>query len=136
MKEGNEEISRSVETLGVLETRKNGVITTRRDKQSQTLAWPLESGKEWRNVYTLENLETKQTYKVDRVMVVSGVEEVKVTAGTFKAIKIEGYDYQTGSLQAEYWFSPEVRWFVRTINYGAAETNVREQQLVSAKTKS
>jgi hypothetical protein len=133
VKERNEEISRSMETLGVLETRKNGVVTTRRDKTSQIIAWPLQPSKEWRNIYTLENLETKQTYKVDRVMVVSGIEEVKVPSGTFKAIKIEGYDYQTGRLQAEYWYSSEVKWFVRTINYGAAGTNVRERQLISAK---
>jgi hypothetical protein len=122
-----------METLGVLETRKNGVVTTRRDKPSQIIAWPLQPSKEWRNIYTLENLETKQTYKVDRVMVVSGIEEVKVPSGTFKAIKIEGYDYQTGRLQAEYWYSSEVKWFVRTINYGAAGANVRERQLISAK---
>jgi hypothetical protein len=136
LNEGNEEISRSMDTLGVLVTRKNGILTTRRDKPSQNLAWPLQLGAEWRNSYTLENLETKQTHRVDRVMTVSAVEEVKVPAGTFKAIKIEAYDYQSGNLQAEYWYSPEVRWFVRTINYGAADTNVREQQLVSAKTDS
>jgi len=136
VKEGDEEDSRSVETLGVVETRKNGIVTSRRDKPSQILSWPLQSSKEWRNIYTLENLETKQTYRVDRVMSVSAVEEVKVPAGTFNAIKIEAYEYQTGSLQAEYWYAPEVRWFVRTINYGAADTNVRERQLISAKTNS
>jgi hypothetical protein len=136
VQQGNEEISRSMDTLGVLVTRKNGILTTRRDKPSQNLAWPLQSSKEWRNSYTLENMETNQTHRVDRVMAVTGVEEVKVPAGTFKAIKIEAYDYQTGNLQAEYWYSPEVRWFVRTINYGGADTNVREQQLVSAKTNS
>jgi hypothetical protein len=136
VREGDEEISRSMETLGVLETKKNGMLTTRRDKPSQNLVWPLQASKEWRNIYTLENPDTKQTSQVDRIMVVSGVEEVKVPAGTFKAIKIEAYDYQTGSLKAEYWYSPEVRWFVRTINYGAADTNVGERQLVSAKTNS
>jgi len=136
VKEGDEEDSRSVETLGVVETRKHGIVTSRRDKPSQILSWPLQSSKEWRNIYTLENMETKQTYRVDRVMAVSAVEEVKVPAGTFKAIKIEAYEYQTGSLQAEYWYAPEVRWFVRTINYGAADTNVRERQLISAKTNS
>jgi hypothetical protein len=136
VKDGNEEILRSVETLGVLETRKNGITTTRRDKPSEVVAWPLQSAKEWRNIYTLENLEKNQTYKVDRLMVISGVEEVKVPAGIFKAIKIDAYDYQTGRLQVEYWYAPQVRWFARIINYGAADTNVRERQLIRAKTNS
>ena len=50
-------------------------------------------------------------------MVVSGVEIVNVPAGTFKAVKIEAYDYQSGNLELEAWYSPDVRWFVRTIDY-------------------
>jgi len=130
VKGGNEVTSRSMETLGVLETKKNGVINTRRNKPNQTLAWPLQSGKGWRNIYSLENIETKQTHNIDRVMAVSGVEIVKVPAGTFKAIKIEAYDYQSGSLQLVYWYSPEVRWFVRIISYDSVDTNTSDQQLV------
>jgi hypothetical protein len=133
VKDGDDENSHSMETLGVVQTRKHGKIAIRRDKPSQILSWPLQSDKEWRNVYSLEDIETKKSYTVDRSMVVSGVEEVKVPAGTFKAIKIEAFDNQTGSLLAEYWYAPEVRWFIRTINYGFADTNVRERQLVSSK---
>ena len=121
-----------METLGVLETRKNGVIIiTRRDKPSQSVAWPLQSGSGWRNRYRLENIETKQTHNIDRVMAVSGVEIVKVPAGSFKAIKIEAYDYQSGILQLVYWYSPEVRWFVRIISYDSVDANTHDQQLVS-----
>lgn len=134
VKDGEEEISLSMETLGVVQTRKHGKIATRRDKPSQNLTWPLQSDKEWRNIYSLEDIETKKSYTVDRSMVVSGVEEMKVPAGTFKAIKIEAFDNQFGSLVAEYWYAPEVRWFIRTIYYGFADTNVRERQLVSSKT--
>jgi hypothetical protein len=133
VKDGEEELSLSMETLGVVQTRKHGSIATRRDKPSQILSWPLQPDKEWRNLYNLEDIETKKSYTVDRSMVVSGVEEVKVPAGTFKAIKIEAFDNQFGSLVAEYWYAPEVRWFIRTINYGSADTNVRERQLVSSK---
>jgi hypothetical protein len=133
VRDGEDEISLSMETLGVIQTRKHGTVAIRRDKPSQTLSWPLQVGKEWRNTYSLEDVETKKTYTIDRSMVISGVEEVRVPAGTFKAIKIEAFDNQAGSLIAEYWYAPEVRWFIRTINYGSADTNVRERQLVSSK---
>ncbi len=133
VKDGEDDISVSMETLGVVQTRKNGRVATHRDKPSQILSWPLQPAKEWRNNYNVEDIETKKSYTIDRSMVVSGVEEVRVPAGTFKAIKIEAFDNQMGSLIAEYWYAPEVRWFIRTINYGSADTNVRERQLVSSK---
>ena len=66
-------------------------------------------------------------------MSVPGVEEVKVPAGIFKAMKIDAFDDKSGRLVAEYWYSPKVRWFVKTINYDTPETYFRERQLVSFK---
>ena len=132
-RDGEEELSLSMETLGVVQTRKHGIVATRRDKPSQSLSWPLQQNKKWRNLYKLDDIETNKSYNIDRSMVVSGLEEVRVPAGTFKAFKIEAYDNQTGSLMAEYWYAPEVRWFIKTINYGSTETNVRERRLVSSK---
>ena len=78
-------------------------------------------------------MELKQTGTVDRVMTVSGIEDVKVPAGTFKAIKIEAYDYKSGRLVFEYWFSPEVKWYVKTVSYEGRDTYFREQQLTAFK---
>jgi hypothetical protein len=133
---GNEDRSYDVETLGLLESKKGGVVTSRRDKPSQILTWPLHSGKKWNNEYTVENFETKRTTTVHLRMVVPGIEKVKVPAGTFKAIKIEAYDFKSGRLVAEYWYSPESRWFVKTLVYSAPDSYYREQQLVSFQVES
>ena len=61
VKEGDEVISRSVETLGMLETRKNAIVKTRRNKPSQNLAWPLQSGKSWREHRGKTNLQHQQS---------------------------------------------------------------------------
>jgi hypothetical protein len=106
LKAGNEENVYSSEKLELLETRVGGVVRTRRYRSNELFAWPLRVKKEWRNTFKLENLELKQTFMVDRVMIVSGIEDVKVPAGTFKAIKIDAYDYTSGRLVSEYWFSP------------------------------
>ena len=61
------------------------------------------------------------------------MEEVTVPAGTFQAAKIEAYDNKSGRLDAEYWYSPIAKWFVRSINYGVEDGFAREQELVSFK---
>ena len=115
-------------------TKKNGRLSTQRDKANEFFSWPLEGAKEWRNTYTITDLESKQTGEIDRFMVVlPHMEEVRVRAGVFKAVKIEAYDNKSGRLDAEYWYSPTAKWFVRSINYGIEEGFAREQELVSFK---
>ena len=135
LKEGDEETLYSVERLQLLETRANGIIRTRRQKANELFTWPLQEKKQWRNTFSLENVELNQTGSVDRLMKVSGMEEVKVPAGTFRAIKIEAYDHTSGRLVSEYWFSPEVKWYVRTLSYESQDTYFKEQQLTSFETK-
>lgn len=135
LKAGNEESVYGLEKLDLLETRMDGILKTRRHKSNELFAWPLRLNKEWRNTFKLENLELKQTVTVDRVMTVSGIEDVRVPAGTFNAIKIEAYDYKSGRLVSEYWFSPEVRWYVKTVSYQGRDTYFREQQLTAFKIK-
>jgi hypothetical protein len=131
--EGNEEYSYSMETLGIVETKKNGNVTTRRNRPAITFSWPLQPEKKWRNTYDIEDVNTKTTDTIDRIMTIPGVEEVKVPAGTFETIKIEAFNYKSGNLVAEYWYSPEVRWFVKTMTYEGVDTYFREQQLVNFK---
>jgi hypothetical protein len=131
VKVDNEEEFYAKETLGLVATMKNGKLSTNRDKSNEFFAWPLEAAKEWRNTFTLQDLESKTTGVIDRLMVVQNMEEVRVPAGTFKVAKIEAYDNKSGRLEAEYWYSPTAKWFVKYINYGGGDGFVREQQLLS-----
>jgi len=133
LRDGSEETVRSMEDMGILETRENGAIMSHFDRSSNLFAWPLVAGKQWTAVYSIEDLESKKTRAVQRVRFVAGSEVVKVPAGTFKAVKLEFYASRTGRLIGEYWYSPETRWFVKTISYESVNAYYREEQLVSYK---
>lgn len=122
-----------MESLGLLETRIDGIVKTRRQKSNELFAWPLHLKREWRNKFELENRDLNRTISVDRTMFVSGVERVTMPAGEFEAIKIEAYDYISGRLVSEYWFSPKVKWYVRTRRY-EGQTYFTEEQLTAFKT--
>jgi hypothetical protein len=64
-------------------------------------------------------------------MMVTGVEEVKVPAGTFEAFKSEVYSNFNGKLLSEHWYSPKIRWFIRSKTY--LMDGVREEDLISYK---
>jgi hypothetical protein len=129
VKVDDEEHLYSRETLGLFTTMKNGKETTSRDKPNQFFAWPLEVSKEWRNTYSIQNLDIRTKGVVDRLMVVEAIGEVTIAAGTFKTAKIEAYDNKSGRLVAEYWYSPRAKWFVKGIYYDQEDGFVREQEL-------
>jgi hypothetical protein len=128
---GKNENFYSKEVLGLLATMVGGKIIFKRDAPYQPLSWPLEVGKEWRNSFILERLEEKSSQKIDNRVVVSKVEAVKVPAGNYEALKIDVYDAYSGTLRTEYWYSPEVKWFVRARAY--EQSGVREEELMSYK---
>ena len=109
---------------------------TKSEPPRQSLSWPLEIGKEWRNTYSLESkryfpllLKGKHSLTIDRWLVVAKVEEVKVPAGIFEAFKIEHYESDS-FLYAEYWYSPKVKWFVKIRIYHR-DGSVRRRELIS-----
>jgi hypothetical protein len=112
-----EEILYDKEDFTALAVRKNGTFVTEVDKTTGFLSWPLQPGKEWRVTFKKRNLIENSTLKHDQIMVVTGVENLRVAADDFQAIKIEAYGAVTGRLRAEYWYSPKVKWFVKTRLY-------------------
>jgi hypothetical protein len=113
VKVNDEEHFFSEKTLALVAIQKNGTPILVQSK-SRFIDWPLKRLKEWRIAYTRENFEAKIMSAVDYLMFVSGIESIQVPAGTFDAIKIEGYGYETGRLAVEYWYSPEVKWLVKS----------------------
>jgi hypothetical protein len=119
------------DVLGLLGTMSGGRITVKRTAPFQALSWPMEVGKEWTNSYTVQRLEEKSSESLEHRVVVTKLEPVRVSAGTFDAFKIEIYNARTGALLNEYWYAPEVKWFVKSRVYN--REGVREEELQSFK---
>ncbi|MGZ8532991.1 MAG: hypothetical protein ACXWYM_20705, partial [Candidatus Binatia bacterium] len=94
------------------------------------LSWPLRTGNEWRNTYTRGIAGIKGTRTTQLTMRVSGFEAVDVQAGRLSAMKIEGFGYQTGRLNVEYWYSPNVKWFAKLRKYDR-DFSLIEEELVT-----
>ena len=71
LRDGGEETVRSMEDMGILETRKNGAIMSRFDGSTNLFAWTLVAEKQWRATYSVEDLESKKTRSVQRVRFVA-----------------------------------------------------------------
>lgn len=133
VKVGNNEAYYSKQTLGLLATVSKGKLISKRSSPLEYFSWPLESGKEWRDAFVLENLEQKTTRKFENLHVVAGLEDRSVPAGTFESVKIETYAPNGGVLLAERWYAPGVKWFVKIREY--LQDGVHEEELTSFDSK-
>jgi hypothetical protein len=131
LKRGQSEDFYTKDVLGLLGSMSGGRITVKRTAPFQTLSWPLEVGKEWSNSYFVERLGEKSSESFEHRVVVTKLEQVKVPAGTFDAFKIEIYNARSGTLLNDYWYAPEVKWFVKSRVYN--REGVREEELRSFK---
>lgn len=131
MRSGRNENFYVKEILGLLATMSRGRLTFKADVSYQILSWPLEVGKEWRNTYIRENIEEKSSQTFDFRIVVAKIEEVRAPAGIIEAFKIEVYGFHDGNLRSEFWYSPQVKWFVKERLY--QERGVLERELISFK---
>ncbi len=131
LKRGKSEDFYTKDVLGLLGTMSGGRITVKRTAPFQALSWPLEVGKEWSNSYIVERLEEKSSESFEHRVVVTKLEQVEVSAGMFDAFKIEIYNARTGTLLNDYWYAPEVMWFVKSRVYNRED--VREEELQSFK---
>jgi len=90
---------------------RNSVVEARMVPPHQWFVWPLTVGRQWvhRGVYEARG----DTGPRAGSFAVVGVETVEVPAGRFRGLKVvrdEG-----GSDSDQYWYVPEVRWYVRWI---------------------
>jgi hypothetical protein len=127
VKTGEEGTLYTKDNLTFVASRRNGKLISDVDKVQQLLSWPLQPGKEWRISFTQRNLAENSSINYDRLMLVAGIEKIRVPAGQFAAVKIEAYGVSTGRLRAEYWYSPQVKWFLKTRNY--SDVGVTEEEL-------
>ncbi len=128
---GNKEYPHEKATLAVLATVSNGKVVIKNSPPSLTLAWPLEVGKRWQNQYTIQDVEDKQSAKINTEVIVGDFEIVRVPAGSFPAFRIETYTSPGGELISDQWYAPAVKWFVKSKFY--REDGVVEQGLAAFK---
>lgn len=117
--------------LGLLATRSEGKLIFKRDAPYLPLSWPLEVGKTWNNSFILERFEEKSSRTYHHRIVIAKSETVHVPAGVYDCFKIEVYSDYSSKLLGEYWYSPQVRWFVRWRTY--EQNGVREEELLRYK---
>lgn len=132
VKVGNENVLYTKDTLGQLLSIEEGKITSRRNRPSVILHWPLEPKKVWRNSYRVEDLKRQIKVDIDHIMVVSNIEKITVPAGVFDTAKVEAYDSKTGRMMAEYWYSPKTKSIVKFRSYVFVD-GFREDQLIDFK---
>lgn len=80
--------------------------------------WPLVPNQRWDHQGTFEDPNGRRTFN-DHFTVV-GVEEIEVPAGRFKTMKVMREGERRDS--DEYWYSPDVRWYVRWVGRRGDET--------------
>jgi len=71
--------------------------------------WPLSAEQHWEHQGTFEDASGRRNF-VDRFSVI-GLEQIDVPAGRFQAMKVVREGERRDS--DEYWYSPDVRWYVR-----------------------
>jgi hypothetical protein len=111
-------------------TKTNGQYTYRVSNIDQVIYWPLRANNKWRNGFTREDTEVGATRSTRLSMRAVGFENVEVKAGTLKTLKIEASGYRSGLLLAEYWYSPEAKWFAKSRIYDR-DFSLVEEELVS-----
>ncbi len=131
VKTGGREIFFTKADLAWLMDRVEGVIEIRGTPALRILEWPLAVAKEWEQTYSWENPVQRQTEERLRRCNVEGRVVIDVPAGSFWAFHVTVKD-PTGRLTNEYWYAPEVRFFVkerRFFSYGVEERDLLEYKL-------
>jgi hypothetical protein len=71
--------------------------------------WPLEVGKQWQYQGAYEDQQRKDQLRESYA--VQALEQVEVPAGTFWTYRLSRQG--TGGNSDQYWYSPDVRWYVK-----------------------
>jgi len=129
VKVGRNEQCYTKDALAESAVMSQGKLITKRTPPRRFVSWPLEVGREWRDVYELDDQQEKSSRKLAFRRVVSKIEEVTTPTGNFATFKIESYNQPDGRLLTEHWYSPAVKWFVKIKE--TLRDGVREEELAS-----
>ena len=95
--------------------------------------WPLTVGKTWEQSNRQERPVDRTTLDRNSIWTVEAEETITVLAGTFRTMKISWKNKNTGGLNYEMWFAPDVKQWVKIREI--LSNGQRERELVSFKLK-
>jgi hypothetical protein len=110
---GSEFYYRKTDMAYYIQKDSSGKIIRRHVPPHAFMAWPMAVGKQWQESLTLERPQTRETEALRVTMRIEATETVTVPAGTFDTFKIVRRNDRTGAVDGEFWYSPQVRYFVR-----------------------
>jgi hypothetical protein len=88
---------------------RDGKVAVRMSPPEPWFVWPLEPGRGWVHKGSWEDSSGKRAIR--DVFSVVGTETVEVPAGRFNSVKVTRD--AGGGVSDEYWYAPEVRFYVR-----------------------
>jgi len=126
---GTREIFYRVSDLALSLERVDGVVQRRETPSRLIYAWPLTPGKTWEQSNREERPIDRQTTDRNSVWTVEAEETVTVPAGSFRTVKITWRNKNTGAINYEMWYAPEVKQWVKIRE--ALTNSVRERELIA-----
>jgi len=133
IKSGTREIFYRVSDLASSLERVDGVVIARDTPSRLSYVWPLTVGKTWEQTTRQERPVDRTTLDRNSVWTVDADETITVLAGTFRTMKITWRNKNTGALNYEMWYSPEVKQWVKIREI--LSNGQRERELASFKLK-
>jgi len=133
VKSGTREMAFAKENdrLGWHMEKVDGVLVARASPPEVSFTWPLHVGKSWKYTSTWEGIRARQTEERTRQCTVEATESITVPAGTFQTFRIACRN-QLGEPIRTYWFSEEVKMFVkerRYFSYGMQDRELTRYKL-------
>lgn len=122
----------SAETKSIAFLTQDGKVIETYDPDWQDWQWPLAVGKSWTSNYKQTNLQ--QAFPPAQAKwTVTAYEDVTVSAGTFKAFRIERAPGANTNQVITRWYAPQVGLVVRQIETRVDQPGSIIQELMSAK---
>jgi len=133
VKAGTREIFYRVSDLASSLERVNGVVVLSHTPPRLSYAWPLAVGKSWEQSHREERPVDRQTTDRNSVWAVESEDTITVPAGTFRTMKITWRNKNTGGLNYEMWYAPDVKQWVKIRE--VLSNGIRERELIGFKLK-
>lgn len=133
IRSGTREIFYRVSDLAFSFERVDGVVVDRAKPSRLSYVWPLAVGKTWEQSYVREQPVDRQTTNRDSLYTVDAEETITVPAGTFRTLKIIWRNKNTGALNNEVWYAPDVKLWVKMRE--VLSNGIRERELLAFKRK-
>lgn len=130
---GSRETLYRVSDLASTLERVDGVVVLRETPPRLLYEWPLTVGKSWEQSHRQERPVDRTTLDRNSIWTVEAEETITVLAGTFRTMKISWKNKNTGALNYEMWYAPDVKQWVKVREI--LSSGQRERELMSFKLK-